>query len=181
MLPLGTPAPSFSLIDTVSGKPVAYDPATPNQPAATVIAFICNHCPYVLHIVDALVEVLTTAQSHGAQVFCISSNDPEAYPQDGPDHMKQFAATHGFLFPYLFDASQDVAKAYHAACTPDFFVFDGNGACVYRGRFDAATPGNTEPVTGSELQAALTAVLGGAPVSPDQRPSIGCNIKWRKQ
>ncbi len=178
MLPLGTHAPSWTMINTVDGRTVRYPSGNASDPI-TVIAFICNHCPYVLHIIDRFVDVAQWAQQQGVQILCVSSNDPATYPQDGPEQMQHFAAAHRFTFPYLFDESQEVARSYQAACTPDFYLFDHSGVLVYRGRFDAATPGNSEPVTGGELRAAITAVLQGRQVSSTQLPSIGCNIKWR--
>ena len=176
MMPLGTTAPDFMLHDTVSGHQVGIgDSAAP----ATVVAFLCNHCPYVLHIVEGFVQFAKDVQDQGVRVIAISSNDATAYPQDGPERMTLFAREHGFTFPYLYDKTQEVAKAYDAACTPDLYLFDANMACVYRGRFDAATPGNQEPVNGADLRAAVDAVLAGDPVSEEQIPSIGCNIKWK--
>ncbi len=176
MMPLGTIAPDFTLFDTVSGHHLGLrDTAAP----ATVVAFFCNHCPYVLHIIHGFVEFAKEMQRLGVRVIAISSNDPAQYPQDGPEQMTLFAQHHGFTFPYLYDRTQEVAKAYGAACTPDLYVFDKDLTLAYRGRFDAATPGNAEPVTGNDLRAATTAIIAGDPVGPDQIPSIGCSIKWR--
>lgn len=178
MLPLGSKASPFSLQDTVSGKMLSLTELKSNK--ATVVMFICNHCPYVKHILDKLTEVVKIYQKKNISFIAINSNDIENYPADSPERMREEALQHDFTFPYLFDETQAVAKAYRAACTPDFFVFDKNLACVYRGRFDEATPGNTHPVTGNELISALDAVLAGKPVSEEQHPSLGCGIKWKK-
>lgn len=178
MLPLGTKAPSFNLLDTRSNKFLSLDDLKSNT--ATVIAFICNHCPYVKYIQTKLVEVANLYQSKGISFIAINSNDIVAYPDDSPEKMQKEALAHQYPFPYLFDETQEIAKAYHAACTPDFYIFDKNLACVYRGRFDDATPGNQHIVTGQDLTAALDDILAGKPVSDDQHPSLGCNIKWKK-
>lgn len=178
MIPLGTKAPDFHLVDARTGHFVARDDV--RSDIATVILFICNHCPYVKHIAPTLSQVAKAYQAKGIQFVAINSNDVESYPQDGPEHMRIEAEKNGYTFPYLFDATQAVARAYQAACTPDFYVFDRNLACVYRGRFDAATPGNQVPVTGADLTAALDAILASTPVNPEQIPSVGCNIKWKK-
>lgn len=175
MMPLGTTAPLFTLPDTVSGSELTLKAGLP----VTVIAFICNHCPYVVHIAEELVALGNEVVAKGGQMIAISSNDVADYPQDSPENMTKFAEHYGMAFPYLYDESQDVAKSYDAACTPDFYVFDASLACVYRGRFDAATPGNSNPVNGAELRAAVSAVLGGQTANADQIPSIGCNIKWK--
>lgn len=178
MIPLGTKAPDFQLIDTRTSKQVSLQEIKSDK--ATVIMFICNHCPYVKHIQQKLAEIAKTYQAKGVSFAAISSNDVKNYPADSPDNMRREAEKHHYTFPYLYDETQAVAKAYHAACTPDFYVFDSNLACVYRGRFDDATPGNSNPVTGRELSHALDAVLAGKPVSTDQKASVGCNIKWKK-
>lgn len=178
MIPLGTKAPDFSLMDTLTGKKRSLNELKSDN--ATVIVFICNHCPYVKHILAKLVDVANTYQAKGARFIAINSNDIEAYPQDGPEHMKRLAEEQHFQFPYLFDATQDVAKAYRAACTPDFYIFDKDSKCVYRGRFDGATPGNSQPVTGKDLTNALDQLFSGKPVPADQHNSLGCNIKWKK-
>lgn len=178
MIPLGTQAPDFTLLDTKSGSLVSLNEIKSDK--ATVIMFICNHCPYVKLIQTKLVEIANQYQAKGIQFVAISSNDIETYPQDGPEHMRIEAETHRYPFPYLFDYTQEVAKAYQAACTPDFYIFDGQLACVYRGRFDDATPGNQKTVTGADLQSALNAILANKPIDSDQKPSLGCNIKWRK-
>jgi peroxiredoxin len=176
MLPLGTPAPDFTLPDT-TGRMVAL--ADTEGAPATLVVFLCNHCPYVQHLAASLAAVTGDLIDRGVAVFGISSNDPEAYPDDAPDRMAEEAARRGYRFPYLFDESQDVARAYSAACTPDFFLFDAERRLAYRGQYDSSRPGNGEPVTGSDLLRAADAVLAGAPVDADQRPSIGCSIKWR--
>ncbi len=174
MLPLGTTAPAFALTDAVSGRRLGL----PDGALATVVMFLCNHCPYVKHVNAELVHVARDYLPRGAAFIAISSNDVTRYPEDGPEAMKQVAAEEGYPFPYLYDADQRVARAYDAACTPDFYVFDSAQALVYRGRFDGSTPGNGLPVTGAELRAALDAVLTGQTVPGDQRPSLGCSIKW---
>ena len=178
MLPLGTPAPDFQLLDVRSGKQMSLDNL--KSDIATVIMFVCNHCPYVKLIQPKIVEMAKQYQKQGIQFIAISSNDVETYPQDGPDEMRKEADANDFSFPYLFDDRQEVAKAYQAACTPDFYVFNNKLLCVYRGRFDEATPGNGKPVTGQDLRLALDAVIQMKPVNGAQFPSHGCNIKWRK-
>jgi peroxiredoxin len=162
------------------------EPATGNQVSLSdhrdkpvLVVFSCNHCPYVLHIIDAFVELANTEQRQGLEVFMICANDVTGYPQDGPQKMAEFARNHGFEFPYLYDESQQVAKAYRAACTPDFFLFDEQHRLVYRGQFDSSRPGNSEPVNGVDLQAAIDSVFAGDPPPGEQIPSVGCNIKWR--
>ena len=177
MLPLGTLAPDFTLPDTVSGKTASL--AELKSDRATVIMFICNHCPFVKHVDEQLVAIANDYQSRGVSFIAISSNDVENYPQDGPELMKEEAEKLGYPFPYLYDESQEVAKAYDAACTPDFYVFDGDLKCVYRGQLDDSRPGNGKPVTGSDLRAALDEILEGKAVSAPQIPSLGCNIKWK--
>lgn len=179
MLPLGTPAPGFSLTDTVTGRMVALQD-TSGAPALLVM-FLCNHCPYVIHVRDVLAVLTADLSARGVAVVGISANDPEKYPQDGPEKMKIEAEAHGYRFPYLFDATQRVALAYRAACTPDFFLFDGAQRLAYRGQLDDSRPGNGKPVTGRDLLAAVNAVLEGQTVATDQRPSMGCNIKWRPE
>lgn len=178
MIPLGTKAPEFTLMDAISSKLVSLADCPPS--IATVIMFICNHCPYVKLIMPKVVEVAKSYQAQGIRFIAICSNDAIAYPEDAPEAMRNAALQQGFTFPYLIDESQAVAKAYHAACTPDFYIFDRDLACVYRGRFDAATPGNHLTVSGSDLIAALEALLNGKPVNTEQIPSLGCNIKWKK-
>lgn len=178
MIPLGTPAPDFALPDTVSGATTTWvDVAGDN---ATVVMFICNHCPYVLQIIGEIVAVANEFKPQGVGFVAISSNDADAYPDDAPDKMREMAAERGFVFPYLHDASQDVAKAYDAACTPDFYVFDADQRCVYRGQFDDARPGRDDPVTGADLRASLDSVLDGDMIPEEaQTPSQGCSIKWK--
>ncbi len=177
MMELGTKAPDFTLPDTISGKTLALSQL--KSDIATVVVFISNHCPYVHHINSKLVEVATKYQSKGVQFIAISSNDVTTYPQDGPELMTQTAQKAGYPFPYLYDESQKVAKAYMAECTPDFFVFDGDMKCAYRGRFDETRPQQGQP-TGNDLSAALDAIIAGISVNPDQHPSMGCNIKWKE-
>lgn len=176
MLPLGTSAPVFSL-PNVDGTVVSLGDLQ-NAPALLVI-FMCNHCPYVKHVADELAGLAREYQSQGAAVVAISSNDVSKHPADSPEQMVAEADERGYTFPYLFDESQDVAKAYRAACTPDFYVFDQDTRLVYRGQMDSSRPDSGIPVTGEDLRAALDAVLAGQPVSEDQTPSIGCNIKWK--
>lgn len=176
MLDLGTKAPEFSL-------PSADDTTVSLQdfqgaPALLVI-FMCNHCPFVIHVADPLAELAREYQQRGVVVVGINSNDTESHPDDAPEKMVLEAKARGYSFPYLFDETQQVAHAYRAACTPDFFVFDGEQRLVYRGQMDASRPGNEVPVTGVDLRTALDAVLAGEPVLENQTPSIGCNIKWK--
>lgn len=177
MLPLGTVAPDFRLAEPATGRSVgrAEFAAAP----VLVVAFICNHCPYVKHLRTALAEFGREARARGAAVVAINANDPVRYPADAPDRMVEEARAAGWTFPYLFDADQSVARAYQAACTPDFYVFDRDRRLVYRGQFDDSRPGNGKPVTGADLRAAMEALLAGQPVSARQIPSLGCNIKWR--
>lgn len=178
MLPLGTEAPDFALLDTVSGKEIAL--ADIQSDKATVIMFTCNHCPYVLHVNDELVKLSNEYMAKGVSFVAISSNDVENYPQDSPEKMKVLAEEVGYPFPYLYDATQVVAKAYDAACTPDFYVFDGDLKLQYRGRLCASRPNTNVPVTGEDLRAAIDAVLNSEAVAEKQYPSAGCNIKWLK-
>jgi len=176
MLPLGTAAPDFRLPDT-NGKTIALADFK-GQPALLVI-FMCNHCPYVKHIRAGLAQLARDYLPRGAAIAGINSNDVANYPDDNPARMKEEAKSAGYLFPYLFDETQAVARAYRAACTPDLYLFDKNQKLVYRGQLDDSRPGNGIPVTGKDLRAALDAVLAGKPVAPDQKASIGCNIKWK--
>jgi peroxiredoxin len=178
MLPLGTKAPDFRLTDTVTGKILSLQEL--KSPIATVVMFICNHCPFVVHLQRRLIEVANNYQAKGVRFIAISSNDVTDYPDDSPEKMRETALKLHYPFSFLYDESQDVAKAYHAACTPDFFVFDKNLACVYRGRFDDSRPGKDIPVTGNDLSRALEAILAGKPVPAEQYPSMGCNIKWKR-
>lgn len=177
MLELGTSAPDFYLPDTVSGKSCSLVDFQNSR--ALVVMFMCNHCPYVKHLQKALAIFGRDVQSKGVAVVGISSNDVSTHPQDGPEKMAEVAQVAGYTFPYLYDETQDVAKAYKAACTPDFFVFDNDRKLVYRGQFDASRPGNKEPITGKDLRDAVDAVLENRTVSTDQAPSMGCNIKWK--
>jgi peroxiredoxin len=177
MLPLGTKAPDFALPDT-KGKIVSLSDFK-DAPALLVI-FMCNHCPFVKHIIDELAKLVKQYQKKGAAVVGINSNDIEAYPEDSPDNMAKLVKEKGLTFPYLYDETQKAALAYRAACTPDFFLFDKAGTLVYRGQMDDSRPGNNIPVTGKDLRAALDAVLEGKQVSEKQKPSIGCNIKWKQ-
>ncbi len=179
MLPIGTIAPDFSLIDTVSDKMLSVNELFSDK--ATVVMFICNHCPYVIHVKDELVRLTEDYTSKGIKFVAISSNDIEKYPQDGPEAMKVFAKELGSAFPYLFDETQEVARAYDAACTPDFYIFDGERRLRYRGRLDESRPRveNPKPVTGKDLREALNAILNNQVVSAVQFPSMGCNIKWK--
>ena len=177
MMPIGTIAPEFVLPDTLSGDDIdLYDI---KGEKATVVMFICNHCPYVLHINDKLVEVANKYIPKGVSFVAISSNDVENYPQDSPELMEKMARKMNYPFPYLYDETQDVAKVYDAACTPDFFVFDSEMKCVYRGQFDESRPKNDVPVSGDHLSSALDDIVAGREVEVEQRPSIGCNIKWK--
>ena len=176
MLPLGTAAPDFKLPDT-GGKMVSLADFK-GQPALLVV-FICNHCPYVIHLRAGLAQLARDYLPRNVGMVGISSNDAANYPADSPDKMKEEAKKAGYLFPYLYDETQAVAKNYHAACTPDIFLFDKNQRLVYRGQFDASRPNNGIPVTGNDLRAALDAVLAGKAVSEKQIPSMGCNIKWK--
>ncbi|WP_133136380.1 thioredoxin family protein [Legionella rowbothamii] len=177
MLPLGTKAPDFNLLDTRNNKMLSLSEG--KSAIATVIMFLCNHCPYVKHVQPKLVELANRYQPKGINFIAISSNDVEKYPDDSPEKMRLEAEHALYPFPYLYDESQDVAKAYQAACTPDFYVFDKDLLCVYRGCLDDSTPGNNKPLTGEHLQAALDCLLAGKPVRAEQKPSIGCNIKWK--
>ena len=177
MLPLGTVAPDFRLPDT-NGKIISL--ADLKQAPALLVVFMCNHCPYVKLIRDGLAQLGRDYQPRGVAMVGINSNDVANYPADSPAKMKAEAVSAGYTFPYLFDESQAVAKAYRAACTPDIFFFDGRQKLVYRGQFDDARPGNGAPVTGKDLRAALDAVLSGKPAPTEQKPSIGCNIKWKQ-
>ena len=181
MLPLGTPAPDFTLADTTaSGKRVSLREFAGSK--ALLVMFICNHCPFVKHVQAEIARLARDYQSKGVGIVAISSNDAEKYPDDAPAKMTAEAKAAGYTFPYLYDESQAVAKAYRAACTPDFFLFDAARTLAYRGQLDDSRPpgrGPAVPVTGKDLRAALDAVLAGTPVSADQKPSIGCNIKWK--
>lgn len=176
MLPLGTSAPAFSL-PNVDGKTVSLGDF--KDASALLVMFICNHCPFVKHVADELAKLGRDYQAQGAAIVAISSNDVANHPDDSPAKMQEEARTRGYAFPYLYDESQAVAKAYHAACTPDFFLFDKQQKLVYRGQLDDSRPQSGLPVTGRDLRHALDAVLAGKPVNPEQRASLGCNIKWK--
>ncbi|MDZ7644642.1 MAG: thioredoxin family protein [Woeseiaceae bacterium] len=176
MLELGTPAPDFSLPDP-DGKTHSLQDA--RDADACLVMFICNHCPFVKHVRAQLADIGRDYGKRNVAIFAINSNDAETHPDDAPDKMREEAKRHGYTFPYLVDEDQSVARAYQAACTPDFFLFDGDRRLAYRGQLDDSRPGNDEPVDGHDLRAALDAVLAGKTPATDQRPSIGCNIKWK--
>ncbi|PKN55794.1 MAG: thioredoxin family protein [Deltaproteobacteria bacterium HGW-Deltaproteobacteria-14] len=176
MVPLGTPAPDFALPDLAGNLVRRSDFA---EAPALLVMFICNHCPYVVHVRSALVDLVRGYQREGVAVVAIQPNDVVRYPDDRPERMRAVAEEEGFTFPYLYDETQEVARAYRAACTPDFFLYDAAGRLAYRGQLDRARPGNGEPVTGDDLTRAVDAVLAGHPVAGEQWPSLGCNIKWK--
>ncbi len=177
MLPLGTTASDFKLPDAISGKMLSLQDL--KSPQGTVVMFICNHCPYVKHILPQLLDVAKKYQAKNISFIAINSNDIENYADDSPQNMQKLGKQLHFSFPYLFDETQEIAKKYQAACTPDFYLFNKDLQCVYRGRFDDASPGNKHPVTGKDLCAALDNLLDNKSVDPNQISSIGCNIKWR--
>ena len=177
MIPLGIIAPDFILLDTVSGKPKKLQDLKGEK--ATLIMFICNHCPFVKHIQNELVKIGCEYPDKGIGVVAISSNDAESYPEDSPKNMKLLAESLGYRFPYLYDETQEVARKYDATCTPDFFIFDAELKCVYRGQLDDSRPGNNIPVNGSDIRNALDSILAGGQISETQTPSVGCNIKWK--
>ncbi len=177
MIPLGTKAPDFKLPDTVTQNEIALSDI--KSDIATVVMFICNHCPYVIHIRQELVNLAKDYLSAKICFIAISSNDIEKYPEDSPEKMRELAESLNYPFPYLYDESQEVAKAYDAQCTPDFFIFDKNLHLVYRGQFDDSRPGNDIKISGKDIRDALDSILEGKEVSPIQKPSIGCNIKWK--
>ncbi|RYC53306.1 thioredoxin family protein [Flagellimonas olearia] len=177
MLALGTKAPEFELLDTVSNETLSLEKLKGKN--GTVVMFICNHCPFVIHVNPELSKLGKEYQAKGIGFVAISSNDVVNYPQDAPDLMKEKAKAMEYSFPYLYDETQEVAKAYDAACTPDFYLFDANLELVYRGQLDDSRPGNGLPLTGSDLRNAMDAVLNGNAVDSNQKPSIGCNIKWK--
>ena len=178
LLELGTAAPDFRLPDVVSGKTVSL--ASFAGKHALLVMFICRHCPYVVHVREELARLGRDYAKPDIGIVAISANDAGTYPDDAPPQLATMAKELGFVFPFCHDESQETAKAYTAACTPDFFLFDAGRKLVYRGQLDEARPGNNKPVTGKDLREAIDAVLAGEPVSPDQRPSMGCNIKWKK-
>lgn len=177
MIALETSAPDFTLPNVVTNRDLSLKDAV--GPKGLLVMFICRHCPFIKHIEKALAQFGRDYQNNGIGIVAISSNDAANYPDDAPASLAQQAKQLGFVFPYLYDETQQVARAYDAACTPDFFLFDSDLKLVYRGQFDASRPGNEVPITGKDLRAALDAVLAGKPVNPDQHPSIGCNIKWK--
>ena len=176
MLPLGTRVPDFRLPDA-HGE--LHGPADVAEAAGLLVAFVCNHCPFVVHIAPTLGRRARQWMDQGLAVFAVNANDISAYPQDGPEHMPAFARQNDWAFPYLLDETQEVARTFRAACTPDLFLFDAERTLAYRGQFDASRPDSEAPVTGDDLDRAVRAVLAGQPVPGDQIPSIGCNIKWR--
>jgi peroxiredoxin len=177
MMELGTNAPKFELLDTIDGNLKSLDELSGAK--GTVVAFICNHCPYVIHINEELVRTANDYRQMGFNFIAISSNDVAKYPQDGPEFMKEVADQEDYSFPYLYDASQEVARAYQAACTPDFFLFNTSLQLVYRGQMDDSRPGNGVPQTGRSLREAMDAILGNKKISTLQKPSMGCGIKWK--
>lgn len=177
MLALGTMAPPFSLLDTISNKKIQLQEMA--GISGTVIMFICNHCPFVIHVNPEISKIANDYIAKGIAFIAISSNDVINYPQDGPSLMKEHAIKNEYSFPYLYDETQEVAKAYDAACTPDFYLFDAHLKLAYRGQLDNSRPGNSIPLSGNELRNAIKALLESKPISKDQRPSIGCNIKWK--
>ncbi|MEM8568518.1 MAG: thioredoxin family protein [Bacteroidota bacterium] len=176
MLPLGTEAPVFKLPDTISGRTYSLDEL--QSDIATVVMFICNHCPYVKHVQPELVKLAEDYIPEGVKFIAISSNDVENYPEDSPELMHDEAKKWGYPFPYLYDETQSVARSYDAACTPDFYIFDKEMKLIYRGQLDSSRPGNEKPLNGADIRAALDDLLMGNPISENQIPSQGCNIKW---
>ncbi len=178
LLPLGSPAPDFRLKDVVSGKTISRDDLAAHK--ALLVIFLCRHCPYVQHDKAGIIQMARDYAARDAGIVAISANDPVAYPDDAPEKLKEMAVADGFPMPLLFDETQEVAKAYTAVATPDFFLFDQNRKLVYRGQFDDSRPGGDIPVTGKDVRAALDAVLEGKPVPSEQKPPMGCSIKWKK-
>ncbi|MGB9030709.1 MAG: thioredoxin family protein [Acidobacteriaceae bacterium] len=179
MLALGTPAPPFALNDVRTNE--IHTTASLTGPKGLLVMFICCHCPYVKHVEEQLAQLAVDFRNSGVGFVAISSNDAENYPDDAPASLAEQALKLGFIFPYLYDETQEVARAYDAACTPDFYLFDSTGKLAYRGQLDSSRPGSDIPVTGRDLRAALKAVIAGEPVSADQYPSVGCNIKWKDE
>jgi peroxiredoxin len=177
MKPLGSTLPDFTLPDVVTGKPVSRSEA--GGPKGLLAMFICRHCPFVKHVQDELARIGRDYSGRGVGIVAISANDESGFPDDRPEMLAEMSKELGFSFPYLFDGSQDVARAFDAQCTPDFFLYDAGGRLVYRGQLDDSRPGNDIPVTGRDLRSALDALIDGRTISADQRPSIGCNIKWK--
>ena len=178
MLSLGTPAPQFSLPDVVTAQ--SYSLNSFVDKTALLVMFMCRHCPYVVHVEQEIARIGRDYAGTGLGIIGISSNDPVQYPDDAPPRLKEMAARLGFTFPFCFDETQDIAKAYRAACTPDFYLFDRERRLVYRGQLDDSRPGSNKPVTGRDLRAAIDAVLVGKPVDSNQRASVGCSIKWKR-
>ncbi|MFW5760068.1 MAG: thioredoxin family protein [Cyclobacteriaceae bacterium] len=178
MISLGTLAPEFELIDVQINRKRSYHDLRGEQ--GTVVMFICNHCPYVKHIIEDVIKLANEYIDEGISFIAISSNDVDQYPEDSPEKMHELAEDFNFSFPYLYDENQEVAREFDAACTPDFYVFDKEDKLVYRGQFDDSRPKNNEPVTGKDLRNALSNMINGLPINPDQKPSIGCNIKWKQ-
>ncbi len=176
MMPLGTKAPDFRLEEPASGQARSLGEF---KAPVLVVMFICNHCPFVIHVRDEIARLARDYAGRGVDFVAINSNSADSHPQDGPEHMAELVRELGWTFPFLFDATQEVAKAYHAACTPDFYVFDGERRLVYRGQLDDSRPSNGKSVTGADLRAAIDAARAGKPVPAEQRASIGCNIKWK--
>ncbi len=177
MLPLGTLAPDFHLPDVVTGKIISLEVVAGTS--GLLVMFLCRHCPYVQHAEQEIAQIGRDYRDKGLGMLAISSNDPAGYPDDAPERLKDMAERLGFTFPFCFDHTQEVAKSYKAACTPDFYLFDAQKRLVYRGQLDDSRPGNRQPVTGRHLRAAIDAVLAGKPVDGRQQPSIGCSIKWK--
>lgn len=177
MIPLGTKAPDFTLLNTITGEFSSYKDVKGKK--GTVVMFICNHCPFVIHINQEIVRLANDYRTQGFGFVAISSNDVINYPQDSPEHMKEVAERNKYTFPYLYDETQEIAKAYNAACTPDFYVFDTESKLTYRGQLDDSRPGNGIPVNGRDLRQALDAILRNKKIAEIQKPSIGCNIKWK--
>ncbi len=176
MMPLGTKAPAFNLLDTISGRQKSLEELRGKK--GTVITFICNHCPFVIHVNPKMTKMAKSYSDNGISFIAISSNDVANYPQDAPHLMKEKAIEEGYMFPYLYDATQEVAKSYDAACTPDFYLFDEGLELVYRGQFDNSRPSNGIAVSGTDLKNAIEALITGKEIDKNQKPSIGCNIKW---
>jgi thiol-disulfide isomerase/thioredoxin len=179
MIPLLSKAPAFELPDTVSGKTLSIIDLKGSE--GTVIMFICNHCPFVIHVNPEIVALANDYIPKGISFIAISSNDVENFPQDNPELMKKTAEENNYPFPYLYDESQEVAESYHAACTPDFFIYNKNDELVYRGQLDDSRPGNGKPLTGKDIRNALDCLLSSTEIDPNQIPSIGCNIKWKRE
>lgn len=177
MLPLGTRASSFKLMDTNSNSHYSFEDLKGSK--GTLVLFICNHCPFVIHVIDEIVKIANDYRVQGIGIIAISSNDIIKYPEDAPEFMKKFAFQHKIEFPYLYDENQEIAKSYDAACTPDFFLFDAYDKLFYHGQLDSSRPSNTIPVSGSDLRSAIDALLYNRSLNPIQKPSIGCSIKWK--